>query len=725
MVSPFLSLGAGLVGGIPQGVATAQQLSYNQQSMQYMRQQQSIQAISAFSSALRIADPNARKTALTNLMPGLGMDPNSDTGQTFLKDQMKYTDDTLAQMSQSLKDAGIQGIDSKMIGQMYQNDPSSFYNWVFQLSQYRQAQNILQDTGGGTQPVAPAPAPAGTQQAGGGMGTSGQTAAGTAPPPTSQGTAPAVVAPAVTQQPAVQQTQQTSAQQTNAQGQPINAQKTDAQGNAIAPPLTTNAQGNIDPTPASANGYAVVPGKGIAINNVSVGGNPLFWNPNNDPYVQKLNAKYAQLEMLPGDYGPKAANIVKDQRDLYIKGKLDTIQHIIDYTRLGIEQGTLDVRRGQLQVSQALAANQILGPTSDIGRVSHDIALGNLDPATVVANENIIRQKAGLPPLAIPAPAAGGGTAAGGVGAGVQFPPGAVAQITGEPPAGSTPISNEALLNALHIEKGQTAYMSPDGKQILIRTPSATAVPPADVGELQQKRSRALQTLQQVNQVATEYNQDPSKFGLSGYVKGEVQSFLQRGMDAANLVPLAGEFAKQYAKGIIPDNYFDPKLPGYEYQEHVWAMALAGMMYQGTGAMGGFAETLNHAEEMVHIIGPDIDSRTAGVHLQQLQDTLKSTIDSYDKMINMQGAPPASATQVNTQQTAPALTTTQQPTQQQTQQAATQQPQTPAAQTKAQLTNNGKVALAPGYYMFNGEVWHFKGGADIPANWEPPAVKAK
>jgi hypothetical protein len=131
-------------------------------------------------------------------------------------------------------------------------------------------------------------------------------------------------------------------------------------------------------------------------------------------------------------------------------------------------------------------------------------------------------------------------------------------------------------------------------------------------------------------------------------------------------------------------------------------MALAGMMYQGTGAMGGFAETLNHAEEMVHIIGPDIDSRTAGVHLQQLQDTLKATINSYDQMINMKGAPPASTTTVNTQQqpattqqqqTTPAQTTTQQPTQQAAPQQTQQQTQQPGLGYSSIPTQPGNTAM--------------------------------
>src|SRR5215475_8765267 len=132
MASPFLGVASGLTQGLAAGGITAVNLARQSQEMQLQKQEMSLRSINAFSTALTMPDPAARSTALKALMPGMGMDPNSPEGQQFLSDQTKYMDDTLQSMSDSIKQLGM-NMDAKEIGMWMHNDPSGFYNYLFQM----------------------------------------------------------------------------------------------------------------------------------------------------------------------------------------------------------------------------------------------------------------------------------------------------------------------------------------------------------------------------------------------------------------------------------------------------------------------------------------------------------------------------------------------------------------------------------------------------------------
>jgi len=233
------------------------------------------------------------------------------------------------------------------------------------------------------------------------------------------------------------------------------------------------------------------------------------------------------------------------------------------------------------------------------------------------------------------------------------------------------------------------------------------------------KRQKALEGLKIVNQMAGFYNQNPYDFGASGAVKEKIQSLWNRFTDVSSLLPMAQEYQKQLLPGAVDKGYFDPNLPQAEYNEHLLTMVLAGTMSQSSGGLGSgiSKEAMEHAEEMSHVIGTDIDHKTAGQHIKMMQQTFMDTIAGYDKLIGMGAKPPAQGATPNIQ-SQPVFPGQGQPAPAQPAAKTTTTPAaTPAKQTKQTQQKLPPPPAAGTIQLYKGHHWKFNGGANIPDNW--------
>jgi hypothetical protein len=588
-----------------------------------MRQQQSIQAIGAFSSALRIADPNARKTALTNLMPGLGMDPNSDSGQTFLKDQMKYTDDTLNSMAQSLQQAGVQGIDSKMIGQMYQNDPASFYNMLFQLQYRKQGMQLLQglpgtDTGqqGQTQDLTGGQATVG----GGGTTTSGD-----------MGTAGAGAQPSST---------------------------TAAVGGAPAPPLQQPAAGQpAVGQPAAVAGQPTVHDVARANPQLqgasSPAGNVLL--SGNDPVVRDYNRRMKAAQAIPGEIGTQVFNTLKDQRDNYIAQQhyaTDQWWKALDY---GIARGHLSIDAGQLAVANRRLNWDMSKPLTPEGQAVYDANHGFL---SMGGDPNRIAPAAGT--------GAGGGTIGGGalttgsptdnaalagpragktapdIGQGAAPPPvqavtgatgatGAAATpklVQGDPPKDSMPVTDAAIFKSLGLLGDEKLYKGPDGNYYM-KTPTETSLPDKSQQGNAQIRLDANQTgLNLVNNLLAQLDKHPTNFAMIGDIKELVQNTYSKATDLSKYI------------GFDLPQFYNPQLAQNEQAQEALSLLVTNELYSGAGGgggMGGYTETMKKSDEMTKISG-NTSVEEARAKLLGLRDFFTNAVNKYKGQANVSGA---------------------------------------------------------------------------------------
>lgn len=585
MPSPFLGFAAGLTQGLPQGLMYANQLTANEQDIKLRQQQASVAGINALSGALRIADPAMRTYAIKTMMPALNMDPNSQQGQDFLTTIEKSQQDTLNNAAQMLSSAGIEGMTPQMIGNMLQNDPSTFWNMVVQAQYRKSAMGLMDDGsgGGGT-----------TTQPAGDMGTGTTADAGVAPQaggqPPEQGAAPAAGQPT--------------------QGGPGDQGGVGPQGAAGQP------HPNVDNYTTARD---LAKNKGYA-GGFDGQGNTYFAGL--DPVVDRYNTRMKAAALLPGEYGTKAFNYLKDQRDTYIQQKHFEYQQLMDNLNHQIALGHLGIDQANMVLARQRLAFDISKPMSPAGQAIWDANHG-------------YQTSGGVVPAGSPALPTGPDATPGSVGSqGSVSPTGEVQQPvikTNDIPAGSAPVMDLATFKAAGVPSNAELYKGPDGKLYMKLPTEGSLQGAADVNEAKQHADSIQGGLNMLSWLNDQYTKNPQNFGIKGTIKNTIQDVLSRGKDIGEMVP----GFKDMVKGL-PQPDFDPKLPKAEYMENVLAALVARESFQG-GTMGaGYTQAYEDAKKgMAHFIGPDISAEEAGANIKNMTEFLTGQRDKYLKQANI------------------------------------------------------------------------------------------